>query len=209
MVAGIYLITNKKTGQKYVGGTVDIERRIKEHKNKPRKNSYVDKAIQKHGFDSFDWQVIEELPADWKIIGEREKYWVSFYNTFEDPENYNLTEGGEGISGWTHSEKTRKKISESRIGKYGGENHPRWGEKHTNEAKRKMSKNHADFSKEKHPQWKDYPRIVLGGKEKYNGKQRYIITYNGKVFAKSVYKEKLYEKWYDKYPDIELIDQTE
>lgn len=129
MVAGVYLIVNKKTGQKYAGGSKDIEKRIKEHINSPYKGSYIDNAIQKHGFDSFDWQIIEELPADWEIIGEREKYWINFYNTFENPEHYNLTKGGEGMSGWTHSEETKDKISKSMI-----------GGKHTEKTKQKISK---------------------------------------------------------------------
>lgn len=139
MVAGVYLIVNKRTGQKYAGGSIDIERRIKEHINRPNNSSYIDNAIQKYGFDSFDWQVIEELPADWEIIGDREKYWISFYNTFEDPENYNLTKGGEGISGWRHPEETRKKISESFK-----------GTRHTPEARKKISENHVGMLGKKH-----------------------------------------------------------
>lgn len=167
MVAGVYLIVNKKTGQKYAGGSIDIERRIKEHVNKPKKNSYIDNAIQKHGFDSFDWQVIEELPANWEIIGERERYWINFYNTFEDPDHYNLTSGGE--RNFEVSENTRKKMSENHAD-FSGENHPFYGQKHTPETRKKMSeshtgrifteehkkklaKNHADFSGKNHPQW--------------------------------------------------------
>lgn len=241
MVAGIYLITNKKTGQKYAGGSIDVERRIKQHINKPNNNSYIDNAIRKYGFDNFEWKIIEELPADWEIIGEREKYWISFHNTFKDPEHYNLTEGGKGISGWTHSEETRKKISENMPDQSGennpfygqkhtpearkkisesnsGENHPMYGQKHTPESRKKMSENQKDFSGknnpmwgkcgENNPKWKDYPRIIKAGKDK-KGKQRYGIMYNGKFLFKSINKEKLYERWYDKYPNIELIEETE
>ena len=100
MVAGIYLITRKSTGQKYGGGSINIERRIKQHINNPSKGSRIDNAIQKHGWDDFEWEILEELPADWKIIGSREKYWINFFNAFEDPNHYNLTEGGGGRSGY-------------------------------------------------------------------------------------------------------------
>ena len=105
--------------------------------------------------------------------------------------------------GKKHTSESRKQMSES----HRGDKNHMWGRKHTTETKRKMSENHADVSKENNPRWKDYPRIVLGGKER-NGKQRYKITYNGKTFAQSIYKKKLCDKWYTKHPDIELIDET-
>lgn len=104
--------------------------------------------------------------------------------------------------GKKHTPETRKKMSESKKDK----NNPMWGKKHTPEARKKMSENMPDFSGENSSNWKNYPRIVLGGI--MNGKQRYIIKYNGKIFATSVYKKKLYEKWYSEYPDIELINET-
>lgn len=223
MVAGIYLIINKKTGQKYVGGSKDIERRIKKHISSPNNGSYIDNAIQKYGFDSFDWQVIEELSADWEIIGGREEYWVSFYNTFEDPEHYNLTKGGEGISGWKHTKEAKEKMSKNHAD-VSGKNNGMWRKKHTpesckkiseslighevsNETRKKLSENHADVSKENNPNWKDYGRIIKSGKTE-NGIQRYRIQYNGQRIMHSTSKEKLYERWYKKYPDIELIDET-
>lgn len=214
MVAGIYLITNKETGQKYVGGSIDIENRINEHKRAKNLNQqYIEKAINKYGWDKFNWQIITKLPADWKTIGQHEKYWINFYNTFEDPKHYNLTEGGEGISGWKHTKEAKEKVSKANSGRIPsketrdkmsesrkGEKNGMWRKKHTPEARKKMSEN----------SWikKDYPRIVKGGFGK-RGKQVYKILYNGKKIMESVYKKKLFKRWYDKYPDIELIDETE
>ena len=118
MISGIYLITNKINNHMYVGGSEDIQRRIKEHKWCTNlKSSRVDKAIKKYGVDNFTYQIITELPADWEIIGEHEKYWIKFYNTFKNPIHYNLTEGGEGMSGFKHSKESIKKNKESQSGK--------------------------------------------------------------------------------------------
>ena len=78
----------------------------------------------------------------------------------------NMTWGGEGASGYKHSEESKRKSSESHKGK----NHPMYGKKQSEETrrkrsesmkgkkcseetKRKMSENHADVSGEKNPMW--------------------------------------------------------
>jgi len=60
----------------------------------------------------------------------------------------NLTAGGEGSSGFTHSEKTKRKMSQKQKGEnnpsYGkiGENSPLYGKLHSEETKRKLSEAH-------------------------------------------------------------------
>ena len=48
---------------------------------------------------------------------------------------FNFTDGGDGSSGFKHSEKTRKKMSENNK----GENNPMYGKKHSEETKKKIS----------------------------------------------------------------------
>ena len=116
--------------------------------------------------------------------------------------------------GQKHTPESLNKMSEAKS----CENNPMYGQKHTPETRKKMSENHKDNSGENHPMWgkygknhlawKDYPRIIKDGKDK-EGKQKYCIMYNGKKFANSIYKRNLFKKWYNKYPDIELVDKTE
>lgn len=137
MVAGVYLITNKINDHKYVGGSVDIQERFRQHKNySDVEYSAIDIAIKKYGADNFTYQIITELPPDWNIIGEHEKYWINFYNTFEDKQHYNLTEGGGGIVGFKHSLETRKNQSE----RMNGVNNPFYGKSHSDETKHKIRK---------------------------------------------------------------------
>ena len=49
MTYGIYKITKKDTRQIYIGQSIDIERRIEEHKASRYDNTYIDNAINKHG----------------------------------------------------------------------------------------------------------------------------------------------------------------
>lgn len=141
MVCGIYLITHKETSQKYVGQSIDIGRRWRHHiMGYDIEHSRVERAIRKHGVDKFNFQIITELPNDIKLLNCHEKYWMKFYNTYEDKNHYNLTPGGdfnpmrvpeivERISGKNHSfygqhhtEETRRKISEAKKGVSYGRN---------------------------------------------------------------------------------------
>lgn len=50
---GIYSITNKKTGQKYIGQSIHIERRFEQHKYNKKPVTYIDRAINKYNIESF------------------------------------------------------------------------------------------------------------------------------------------------------------
>lgn len=50
MTCGIYMITNKKTDQKYIGQSLNIEKRWGEHCSGYNcGHSYIDDAIKKYG----------------------------------------------------------------------------------------------------------------------------------------------------------------
>lgn len=54
-------------------------------------------AIEKHGWDHFTHEIIEEDIQSVEEANEREKYWIAYYHTFiRDPEchGYNMTPGG-------------------------------------------------------------------------------------------------------------------
>lgn len=86
---GIYKITKKENGKSYIGQSNNIERRFSEHKTKT--DIPIEIAIKKYGADAFDFEVIEECPLD--KLDEREKYWITFYNTYKGF-GYNCNEGG-------------------------------------------------------------------------------------------------------------------
>ena len=90
IMIGIYKIENKINGKVYIGQSKDIERRWEEHKSCRKPNAILTIVFQKYGVSNFDFSVIEECQQD--ELDEREKYWIQYYNSFED--GYNLTRGG-------------------------------------------------------------------------------------------------------------------
>lgn len=97
---GIYKITNKINGKNYIGQSIDIERRIKDHfwKSKCMKdisfNSILHQAIRKYGPDNFEWTVIEECSIS--NIDSLEQKYITQYNSIT-PNGYNILPGGQKI----------------------------------------------------------------------------------------------------------------
>lgn len=86
---GIYKITKISNGKSYIGQSNDIERRFQEHKTKI--DIPIEVAIRKYGVSAFSFEVLEE--CDLSQLDEREKYWISFYNTYKGV-GYNCNPGG-------------------------------------------------------------------------------------------------------------------
>lgn len=76
-ISGIYCITNKINGKKYVGLSKDIYRRWGEHKRVPfNKNSKeyhypIYNAIRKYGLENFEFSIIEKCDGE-EQLKERE-----------------------------------------------------------------------------------------------------------------------------------------
>lgn len=62
--------------------------------------------------------------------------------------------GKYGMTGKHHTEKSKQKIRNTRRARYTFADNPMYGKHHTQESRQKISNNHADFSLEKHPQWR-------------------------------------------------------
>ena len=99
----IYLITNNKDGKVYVGQTLDYKRRMSGHKHSSKNpKHYFSRAIRKYGWENFTKQIlIDDVPEE--DLKNLEINYISFYNSF-GPGGYNLTKGGEGLSGYKYTE---------------------------------------------------------------------------------------------------------
>ncbi len=135
--AGIYMCSglyqsNTFKQPIYVGSANDLQKRIEwghiSHLNRNchLHNPPLQNAWNKHGQENFVWYLIESCEPEKTL--EREQVYLDLYHPFVDEF------GGFNISHETNSPGARF-----------GSNNGFYGKKHTEETRKKMSENHADF----------------------------------------------------------------
>lgn len=111
----IYQHINKINNKRYIGQTcLEPERRWRKDGSGYQDSPIFYKAIQKYGWNNFSHEIIEVGDSE-EWANERERYWIAYYDTFNNPDKgYNMTPGG---SNYMHElwqdEKYRSKMSES------------------------------------------------------------------------------------------------
>ena len=173
---GIYLITNKVNGKKYVGQSIDIERRWKSHIIASKKSELlIYRAMRKYGIDNFDFSILEECSVD--KLDEREIYWISELDTYNN--GYNMTIGGEGHSLYLDPKEREQKKKE--VARRSGKKYRDSHKEERRELQRKYRKNNPDYVKkweEKHKEertimWRERARrLRMENREEFNRKQR-------------------------------------
>lgn len=115
----VYKITNKVNNKVYIGITSKgISARWKEHIYSAEHGCpfKLHNAIRKYGKENFSIELIDFCNS-WEELTEKEQYYISEYKSLQDKFGYNMTEGGDGTFGRTHSEETKEKIRQKAIGR--------------------------------------------------------------------------------------------
>ena len=111
----IYRIYHKESMKSYIGKSVEFDKRIGAHLNGYGNAPVLRNAIQKHGKDVFHVDILESgIPEP--QLSKMEILHIRFFNS-KIPNGYNLTDGGEGVSGRKLSREARRKISEALKGR--------------------------------------------------------------------------------------------
>lgn len=131
----VYIHTNKINNKKYIGQTGrSLEDRSGANGNGYKHNPRFWRAIQKYGWDNFKHEVIAD-----KLTKEEadkiEKELIKKFKTQDRQYGYNITDGGEGVSGWVPSDEWLQKNKERNQ----GENNPMYGRTHTEQARQRQS----------------------------------------------------------------------
>jgi hypothetical protein len=90
-ICGIYKITYLKTGEAYVGKTTDIQTRWTNHLKtvcglEGAAHSTLHTHMERNGLWNYTFEILEEVDKD--KLGEREAYYIDFYDT----KNYGLNQ---------------------------------------------------------------------------------------------------------------------
>jgi group I intron endonuclease len=147
-----YIITNKQNGKSYVGITTrKIARRWYEHCYASNScGQLLNKAINKYGIDAFEIQVVASAKTI-PDLKELEKQLIVQYQT-KVPNGYNLTDGGDGLTGYRHTEENKRRNGDAKRGTvfsdetkqkmkdaHLGENNHFYGKSYSEETKQRIS----------------------------------------------------------------------
>lgn len=103
-LCGIYKITNKISGKCYIGQSVDIFERFREHKRaKNKKQQLISKAISKYGQENFEFKVLLTCEKDPKILDDLEIKLIKEFNS-RTPNGYNISPGGSSYTPLTEDQ---------------------------------------------------------------------------------------------------------
>lgn len=112
----IYKHTNEHNNKSYIGKTIrTMESRWNAHvrgSEDPSPTSIFHRSIKKYGIDCWKHEVLEEGVGDNNLIAKQEMYWISKYDTFVN--GYNMTKGGEGLCGYTQTDKQKEIVRKMR-----------------------------------------------------------------------------------------------
>ena len=93
-VTGIYKITNQENGKCYIGQSVDVSKRWKDHAkcglgiDAPLGNQLYN-DMQTYGIWKFSWELLEQCPRE--QLNEKERYYINLYQSQDF--GYNSTKG--------------------------------------------------------------------------------------------------------------------
>lgn len=153
----VYCHTNKTNGKKYFGVTSKSpEERWKNGNGYKKTQTYFYRAINKYTWDGFEHEIIANGLTE-SEAKNKEVELIALYKTncnryYSPTYGYNMTDGGDGVPGRTHTPESRKKIGQSSlvmwqnpeireklILKRSGENNCNYGKVFSAETRQKIS----------------------------------------------------------------------
>ncbi len=145
-IYSIYKATNTVNGKCYIGFTNNFHTRIKKHKkcSESKVNRKLYDAINKYGWNAFQWEVIYQSKDRYHTLFEMETIFIDQYNSIQN--GYNMVKGGLCGSGipWNKGKKGLQKLSLEHKTKLIAANKTRIHLPHTEETKQKIREKRAN-----------------------------------------------------------------
>lgn len=120
MVSGIYSITNKINGKRYIGSSENIKIRWKNHKHFLKFNKshspHLQNAWNKYGEDNFIFEVLEYIQDKNELL-KVEQYYLDWFESYKSEFGYNTCQISGNTSGRKHSIETKNKLRLLNLGR--------------------------------------------------------------------------------------------
>lgn len=138
--AGIYLFINKMNGDKYVGSSITLSKRMASHfyhanSSKGTKILFY-RAMRKYKLENFSLAILEFCNSDIIVCSDLEQKWIDYYKP-----RYNILKIAGSSSGFRHSIDTINKLKEL----FKKENHPKYGSVASAETRQAISDGIKEF----------------------------------------------------------------
>jgi group I intron endonuclease len=126
-MSAIYKIVCNVNDKIYVGSAMNFNKRFYQYKTYETRAEIPDTraiglAIRKHGFKSFQFEILEWVDGDRnnkstfkKIILAREQYWIDYYRSYDKTIGYNVSKTAGSCLGIRLSDQHKNKLRETSL----------------------------------------------------------------------------------------------
>ena len=155
-ITGIYQILNKSNGKSYIGSSLDIKSRWREHVSSMTNGNSgcvkLQRAWDKYGEEVFEFNIIEIVPANKIELYKREQYYIDKFDSVNN--GYNICPIAGTCAGVKRTRETIERIKKAVEGKQAGELNSFYGKHHSEETRKLLSeintgKTHSEETKAK------------------------------------------------------------
>lgn len=119
MTCGIYALINTTNGKRYVGQSIDIERRWRGHLNELRSgrhgNSHLTNAWKTYGQNSFNLEILQECEGDKELLAKAEQFWIDHFDVTNRDKGYNIAPVAASNLGVKRTPEARAKMSAAKL----------------------------------------------------------------------------------------------
>lgn len=145
MKSGVYTIVNKLNNKIYVGESIDVKKRLTQHKsdlkNGRHPNLHLQRSVNQEGIENFEFQLLEHCNEE--FLKSFENYWCNLLDAHNPEKGYNFDSCDPNGICRKKSKETRLLISEKAKDRLSlPSNNPFYGKTHSAETREIISKVH-------------------------------------------------------------------
>jgi group I intron endonuclease len=119
VTCGIYALINASNGKRYVGQSIDIERRWRGHVNELRSNrhgnSHLTNAWRVYGESAFSMEILQICEPNKKTMASAEQFWIDKFDVTNRDKGYNIAPVAASNLGIKRSPEARAKMSAAKL----------------------------------------------------------------------------------------------